>query len=356
MPELFFYSRKRRAPQQSPLDHAWHNNFLLPPPYGFLHCIEMVSSNTTRSTSASSKDTNNTFHNGKIFCLKSSCVNSDHKSVVLVQSDMPQILKHPFVFFFFFFFVRIHQFGSNTVMTQKDGFRLCIRECVWPLRVPQSGLEFIGTNCAPMTHPKHVWVRPWGQPPFWLKPLLSRSLECCKICFLCHPVRTYCDVGLRSRFPQCGRRSPWPPSTSSKVGLHQIVAAKILASRQPLATGSFTAGRLTVSKQPTRGRTVLEEPLEGQSRRQDGDAAPLKVALEQARGQARFRPVGERLDLQLVERMKKQIATAQDRERQVQSDREKYAEGLRNLEVLRAGANAQPQPQIVERTLHFIPI
>ena len=39
------------------------------------------------------------------------------------------------------------------------------------------------------------------------------------------------------------------------------------------------------------------------------DAAPLKVALEQARGQARLRPVGERVDscLQFIERVKKQI-------------------------------------------------
>ena len=42
-------------------------------------------------------------------------------------------------------------------------------------------------------------------------------------------------------------------------------------------------------------------------------AAPLKVALEQARGQARLRPVGERLDscLHFIERVKKQIAKAQ---------------------------------------------
>ena len=39
-------------------------------------------------------------------------------------------------------------------------------------------------------------------------------------------------------------------------------------------------------------------------------AAALKVALEQARGQARLRPVGERLNpcLQFIERVKKQIA------------------------------------------------
>ena len=74
-------------------------------------------------------------------------------------------------------------------------------------------------------------------------------------------------------------------------------------------------------------------------------AAPLKVALDQARGQAK--PVGERLNscLQFVERVKKQITRAQERERQAQLDRtfqeEKLAEGLRNLEVLRAEANAQ---------------
>ena len=77
------------------------------------------------------------------------------------------------------------------------------------------------------------------------------------------------------------------------------------------------------------------------------DAVPLKVALEQARGQARLRPVGERLDscLQFIERVKKQIAKAQDRQRQAQSDRtfqeEKLAEGLRNLEILLGQAKTQ---------------
>ena len=84
------------------------------------------------------------------------------------------------------------------------------------------------------------------------------------------------------------------------------------------------------------------------------DAAPLKVALDQARGQAKIRPVGERLDscLQFVERVKKQITRAQERERQAQLDKtfqeEKLAEGLRNLEALRAEANAQSQSEVGE--------
>ena len=81
----------------------------------------------------------------------------------------------------------------------------------------------------------------------------------------------------------------------------------------------------------------------------DPDAEPLKVALKQARVQARVRPVGERLDLclQFVARVKKQLARAEDqvreaREAQAQME-EKLANGLRDLEVLRAEASAQPR-------------
>ena len=81
----------------------------------------------------------------------------------------------------------------------------------------------------------------------------------------------------------------------------------------------------------------------------DPDAEPLKVALKQARMQARVRPVGERLDLclQHVARVKKQVARAEDQVREAREVfaqmEEKLANGLRDLEVLRAEASAQPR-------------
>ena len=72
----------------------------------------------------------------------------------------------------------------------------------------------------------------------------------------------------------------------------------------------------------------------------DPDAEPLKVALKQARMQARVRPVGERLDLclQYVARVKKQVARAEDQVREAREAlaqmEEKLANGLRDLEVL----------------------
>ena len=89
------------------------------------------------------------------------------------------------------------------------------------------------------------------------------------------------------------------------------------------------------------------------------DAAPLKVALDQARGQAKIRPVGERLMLAIRPAGEgSRSQKAQERERQAQLDRifqeEKLAEGLRNLEVLRAEANAQSQSEVGEPRQHRV--
>ena len=249
--------------------------------------------------------------------------------------------------------------------------------------------------------------KPFWLKPCWLKPFLARDLRwllqrevSVKICFfLFVSQRAWCDVdGLRSRSPKGGRRSSVAGVHQLSSGLQQIVAAKKLrsASRQPLRpkgrsqpdvkskcfplskVGRLEAALKVLGEEQSEARAVLEEALrkaraEGPNRSTPQDRiaeasarvtrleAALQllgedslVALEQARGQARLRPVGERLDscLQFIDRVKKQIAKAQDRERQAQSDRmfqeEKLADGLRNLEVLRAGASPQPQPQVVE--------
>ena len=65
--------------------------------------------------------------------------------------------------------------------------------------------------------------------------------------------------------------------------------------------------------------------------------------------QARVRPVGERLDLclQYVARVKKQLSRAEDQVREAKEAHaqmeEKLANGLRDLEALRAEASTQPR-------------
>ena len=81
----------------------------------------------------------------------------------------------------------------------------------------------------------------------------------------------------------------------------------------------------------------------------DPDAEPLKVALKQAKLQARVRPVGERLDLclQYVTRVKRQVARAEEQVREAKEVQaqmeEKLASGLRDLEALRAEASEHPR-------------
>ena len=83
--------------------------------------------------------------------------------------------------------------------------------------------------------------------------------------------------------------------------------------------------------------------------RDDNDAEPLKVALKKARVQAQVFLMGERLDLclQYIAQVKKQVAGAEDHvraAREVHSQMEKkLANGLRDLEVLRAEASEQPR-------------
>ena len=79
----------------------------------------------------------------------------------------------------------------------------------------------------------------------------------------------------------------------------------------------------------------------------DPDAEPLKTALKRAKSQAQVRLVGERLDLclQYIARVKKQVARAEEhvreaKEAQVQLE-EKLANGLRDLEALRAEASEE---------------
>ena len=81
----------------------------------------------------------------------------------------------------------------------------------------------------------------------------------------------------------------------------------------------------------------------------DPDAEPLKIALKRAKSQAQVRPVGERLDLclQYIARVKKQVARAEEhvreaKEAQVQLE-ERLANGLRDLEALRAEASEEPR-------------
>ena len=81
----------------------------------------------------------------------------------------------------------------------------------------------------------------------------------------------------------------------------------------------------------------------------DPDAEPLKIALKRAKSQAQVRPVGERLDLclQYISRVKRQVARAEEhvreaKEAQVQME-EKLANGLRDLEALRAEASEEPR-------------
>ena len=112
-------------------------------------------------------------------------------------------------------------------------------------------------------------------------------------------------------------------------------APKPVHPQQKVAEASARVGRLEAAL-----RLLGED---------DPDAEPLKVALKQARMQARVRPVGERLDLclQYVARVKKQLTRAEDQVREAREAHaqmeEKLANGLRDLEALRAEASAQPR-------------
>ena len=97
----------------------------------------------------------------------------------------------------------------------------------------------------------------------------------------------------------------------------------------------------------------------------DPDAEPLKVGLKRAKVQAQVRPVGERLDLclQYIARFKKQVARAEEhvreaKEAQVQME-EKLANGLRDLEVIRAEASEvhrqRPEQSVPQPTMDLEP-
>ena len=178
---------------------------------------------------------------------------------------------------------------------------------------------------------------------------------CCKICFFCLS-STACMVRrrwtqievpegwtqiIRGRRPQAVK---WPPADrrrqdSSKPN-HPSATSPKGPSRPDVkstSTPESKVGRLEAAlkvreEEQSESRTALEEAL--RTAKEEGDrmaaasapvtqlkaalqllgedthdAAPLKVALEQARGQASLRPVGERVDscLQFIERVKKQI-------------------------------------------------
>ena len=132
-----------------------------------------------------------------------------------------------------------------------------------------------------------------------------------------------------------------PEDSSARSALVEAIriakaeAPKPVPPQQKVADAAARVGRLEAALQ------LLGED--------DPDAEPLKVALKQARMQARVRPVGERLDLclQYVARVKKQVARAEDQVREAREAlaqmEEKLANGLRDLEVLRAEASAQPR-------------
>ena len=126
------------------------------------------------------------------------------------------------------------------------------------------------------------------------------GLKCCCLSFLfVPPVRAWCVDGPRSRFPKGGHRS--------SRGRRQVVSSR---SSPPRFFEAHPDSRFAKGSQPDvkskstpeskvarlkgalkvmgEARTVLEEALN-----EDCPDAPLKVALEQARGQARLRPVNE---------------------------------------------------------------
>ena len=138
-------------------------------------------------------------------------------------------------------------------------------------------------------------------------------------------------MGSASQFRRLRRRFPVKTALVEAINLAKAKAPKPVHPQQKVAEASARVGRLEAAL-----RLLGED---------DPDAEPLKVVLKQARMQARVRPVGERLDLCLqyvarVKRAEDQVREAREAHAHME---EKFANGLRDLEALRAEASAQPR-------------
>ena len=162
--------------------------------------------------------------------------------------------------------------------------------------------------------------------------------------------------------PVAAPRAPQktPQKAQSKVGrleaalpaLGQEQSSARSALEEALKTAKAESPKQVHPQQRVAEASARVERLEAALKllgEDDPDAEPLKIALKRAKSQAQVRPVGERLDLclQYIARVKRQVARAEEhvreaKEAQVQME-EKLANGLRDLEALRAEASEEPR-------------